>query len=647
MTRALLAAVLLLQGQDRTDLKAALAREIIGPSTAMEEVQAWLEPRIPAMPRVASAEEWTKTAARLRADVLEKVVFRGEAARWRDAKTKVEFLAEIEGGPGVRIRKLRYEALPGLWIPALLYLPEKPAGKVPVHLAVNGHDGKGKAADYKQIRCANLARRGMIALNVEWLGMGQLRGPGYGHYLMNQLDLLGTSGLAPFYLSMSRGLDLLLSLENADPARVAVHGLSGGGWQTITITALDPRVTLSNPVAGYSSFKTRVRHLKDLGDSEQTPCDLATVADYTHLTAMRAPRPTLLTFCAKDNCCFEAGYALQPLLDAARPAFALYGREDALRSHVNVDPGDHNFGLDNRQALYRMVGDSFFPGDPSYDPKEIASEVKTAQELEIELPKENATFNSLARALMAGLPRGSADRARLRELLRLETDSAVSAAEVGKEEKGGIRIVYRRLRVDDAWTLPSVELAPAEPRSTAVLFSEAGKAGAWAEAERLLAGGSRVVALDPFYYGESKIAQKDFLFALLVAAVGRRPLGIQASQVAAVARWAAGEFKGPVTVAAAGPRASLAALAAATLEEKAIAGLELHRPYGSLQEVIEQNLGVNQAPELFCFGLLESFDVRTLAALAAPRPLVVHGASERARKELEPLRGSYPALEIR
>src|SRR5262249_27080245 len=153
----------------------------------------------------------------------------------------------------------------------------------------------------------------------------------------------GTSGLAPFYLSMSRGLDLLLSLPNADPARVAVSGLSGGGWQTIVISSLDTRVTLSNPVAGYSSFRTRVRHLNDLGDSEQTPCDLATVADYTHLTAMRAPRPTLLTFNSKDNCCFESGYALPPLMDAATPVFKLFDREKALRSHVNDDPGTHNY----------------------------------------------------------------------------------------------------------------------------------------------------------------------------------------------------------------------------------------------------------------------------------------------------------------
>jgi hypothetical protein len=230
---------------DKAQLGEILGREIIGPRQAMLDAQEYLEPRIPRMPQVKSAAEWEQIANQLRADVLRKVVFRGEAAAWRDAKTKVEWLDTIPGGPGYRIKKLRYEALPGMWIPALLYEPEKLTGKVPVSLAVNGHDGNGKAADYKQIRCINQAKRGMLVLNVEWLGMGQLRTDGHRHGRMNQLDLCGTSGLAPFYLCMSRGLDLLLSLPNADPERVAVSGLSGGGWQTIFISSLDPRVMMA------------------------------------------------------------------------------------------------------------------------------------------------------------------------------------------------------------------------------------------------------------------------------------------------------------------------------------------------------------------------------------------------------------------
>src|SRR5262249_20151928 len=312
----------------------------------------YTDARILPMPVVQTAAEWEAYANRIRADVLDKVVFRGQAAAWRDAQTKVEWLDTIAGGPGYQIKKLRYEALPGLWIPALLYEPAKLAGKVPAILNVNGHDPKGKAAPYKQIRCINLAKRGILALNVEWLGMGQLRAEGYQHGRMNQLDLCGTSGLAPFYLCLRGGLDVLLGLPNADPDRVAVTGLSGGGWQTITISSLDTRVKLAVPVAGYSSFANKMKELKDLGDSEQTPTDLATIADYTHLTAMMAPRPTLLTYNAKDQCCFEAGYALPPLLEAAKPVFRLFGEETALRWHVNDNPGTYNYVKDKRQVIY-------------------------------------------------------------------------------------------------------------------------------------------------------------------------------------------------------------------------------------------------------------------------------------------------------
>jgi hypothetical protein len=607
--------------QDAPDLKKALSREIIGPQKAMEEIQDFIEPRVPTVPEVKTAAEWKVLDADLRKRVLEDVFFRGEAKKWAALPTRVEWEGEIPGGPGYAIRKLRYEAVPGLWIPALLYVPEKHSGRVPVHMAVNGHDGAGKAAGYKQIRCINLAKRGVISLNVEWFGMGQLKGTGYGHHLMNQLDLCGTAGLAPFYLSMKRGLDVLLSLENADPARVAVSGLSGGSWQTITISSLDTRVTLTNPVAGYSSFKTRVRHLKDLGDSEQTPSDLATVADYAHLTAMMAPRPTLLTFNSKDNCCFESNYALHPLLEAAQPLFRLLGAETNLRAHVNHDPGTHNFGLDNRQASYRMIGDHFFPDDSSYDAREIPSEqeVKKGDELAVELPKDNATFTTLARAVAAELPRPEGTAARLREILR------------GKEYKVTAGTTFRedgtsgwKLMMGKDFTVPAVEIAPAEPKSTVLIFSENGRAALASEVQKHLETGARVIAIDPFYYGESKIASHGFLFAMTAAAVGERPLGIQASQIAAAARWAEAEFKqGPVTVAAVGPRASVVAVAASALEPKAIAGLQLHQPMESLKELIEKGVGVDKMPELFCFGLLRDFDMKELIALVAPRPVEI------------------------
>src|SRR4029077_6431138 len=116
--------------------------------------------------------------------------------------------------PGYQIKKLRYEALPGLWIPALLYEPEKVVGKMPAVLNVNGHDSKGKAAPYKQVRCINQAKRGMLALNLEWYGMGQLATPGFQHGLIDGVDLCGTSGIATHFLAMRRALDILLTHDH-------------------------------------------------------------------------------------------------------------------------------------------------------------------------------------------------------------------------------------------------------------------------------------------------------------------------------------------------------------------------------------------------------------------------------------------------
>ncbi len=643
-------------------LRSVLQREIVGPVLPMTEVQHYCDRRVPDMPAVKTVAEWEQQAGEMRKDVLERIVFRGEAAGWRDAPSKVEWLDTIDGGPGYRIRKLRFEALPGLWIPALLYEPETLSGKVPVVLNVNGHTALGKQYPPKQIRCINQAKRGMIAMNVEWVGMGQLRGAGFGHYCMNQIDLCGTSGLAPFYLNMTRALDVLLSLEHADPARVAVAGLSGGGWQTIFISSLDKRVTLANPVAGYSSFKTRAWHLKDLGDSEQTPNDLATVADYAHLTAMRAPRPTLLTFNLHDGCCFEGAYALKPLMDAAGPIFALYGKESALRSHINDDPpGEHNFGIDNRQQLYRMFGDFFYPGDQSFNPEEIPSddEVQSAEALHVELPEPNADFNTLALRLSEALPRDAVlptdaesatvwqqtRRAKLREIVRAK-DYEVNAVAAGEEEKDGVKATFWRMHMGGEWTVPAVELVRGEPKKTALLVADDGRASVDAKAAELLAAGYRVIAADPFYFGESKIAERDFLFALLVAAVGDRPIGLQASQVGAIARWSAARHGGPVTLVALGTRSSAFALIAAALEGNAIDSVELHGSLGSLKEVIEQNWTVNQKPELFCFGLLESFDIQQIAALVAPRPVRFVDSTDRVKEELARLAAWYRLWQV-
>ena len=207
-------------------------------------------------------------------------------------------------------------------------------------------------------------------------------------------------------------------------------------------------------------------------------------------------------------------------------------------------------------------------------------------------------------------------RAQLREIVRAK-HSRATAQRTERAKHGETDVSFWRVRVDDQWTLPAVEFTPADARGTTILVADAGRKKVGPEVEALLKAGQRVVAVDPFYFGESRIRTHDYLYALLLAAVGDRPLGLQASQLTAVSRWAHERHaKAPVALKAVGPRSSLFALIAAALEPQAISGVEVTGGMSSLREVIENNGSVDKTPELFCFGLLEHFDIPQLRALA-------------------------------
>jgi len=627
---------LLLMGSSFTDaaspLEDVLQRPILDANTTQAETIRLAAPKVPTMPECETRKEWETHAEQIRSDVLDKVILRGVPTAWRDGPVNVEMLDEIPCGPGYRMQKLRYEAVPGFWIPAILYLPEKLEGKMPVFMNVNGHDGKGKQANYKQIRCINQAKRGIMALNVEWIHMGQLKVDENGHGRLNQLDLCGISGVGVFYLSIKRGLDVLLSLDHADPSRVGVAGLSGGGWQTILISSLDTRVTLANPVAGYSSLSTRFKIFADLGDSEQTPVDLAMYADYTHLTALLAPRQALLTYNAQDNCCFKSATALPPLLAAAEPIYQLYDVPQRLTSHINADPGTHNFLQENREALYTRIGRAFFPDDASYSDEEIPSgdEIKSFEDLFVPLPEDNATLNSLAITAMKNLPLNPAvptetaalrhwqeeRRKVLRKLVRYR-EYDVKAKSSLSEQSGETRVVRWTLKCDDTWTVPMVELSRGEPQETAILISAAGRASLADAVEKELSNGKRVLVPDLWYCGECHPRDRDYLFALILQTTGERPVGVQASQLAAIARWSRQQFgDAPVTLHAHGSFMTLPALIAAALEPSAIKATQLHSPQTSLKQTILEDVTFEKATNQYTFGLLREFDIPQLESLA-------------------------------
>ena len=253
------------------------------------------------------------------------------------------------------------------------------------------------------------------------------------------------------------------------------------------------------------------------------------------------------------------------------------------------------------------------------------------------LPRDN----KLPRGRLSALRWQSRARRQLQQRVRIPELTVVSEL-VHQESKNGIEASFWKLKMGGHWTVPAVELAQKENTGTVILVGDGGKKTLGAKAKHFLDSGYRVLAVDPFYFGESSIAQKDFLFALLISSIGERPLGIQAGQLIGISNWIKKNHEETtVTIATQGARSSLFALIAAGLGGQSIDGLVLHGSMGSLKEIIENNGSVDKTPELFCFGLLERFDIEQLVALAAPRSIEFIQPTARLVKELRSIEKWY------
>ena len=225
-------------------VKPILAGRIQATAVTAFQMQQFLAARGPKLPSPRTSQEWNETESRLREYLLDNIVFHGWPPEWISSRPRFEEVAVIETSYGYSLRKLRYEIVPGFWATAILYEPDHIRGKAPAILNVYGHLRLGgKAGEFIQKRCINFAKRGIVTLCLEWIGFGELSNPYNWHNDYGpHLNLAGANVLGLFYLAMRRGLDYLAGLPEVDPTRIGMTGLSGGGWQTVVLSALDPRV---------------------------------------------------------------------------------------------------------------------------------------------------------------------------------------------------------------------------------------------------------------------------------------------------------------------------------------------------------------------------------------------------------------------
>jgi dienelactone hydrolase len=580
----------------------------------------------------ATAEEWTRQERAYRQHILQDIVFHGWPEEWIRSAPRFVQTELLESANGYRRRKFRYEIVPGFESTAMLYEPSSLTGRVPAILNLVGHDPLGNATEYEQKRCINLAKNGMLALSLAWPGFGELNQPENSHDFGGQLDLVGANSLGYFYLVMRRGLDYLESLPNTDAKRIGVTGLSGGGWQTTVLSALDERVGVMVEVAGIGSMETNLARPTDTQEVEETATDLLNDFDYPFLVAMRAPRPTLLVHNEQDDCCFLAPLVKPYVYEQIRPFFKLYGAEDSFRWHENVDPGTHNYQLDNRRQAYEFFSEFFrSPKITTEIPSD--SEVLSLEEFRGRLPEGNLTTAGLARKLASqivreAVPKDGADRAawaklqreKLKNVLRYSEVSVTTPWKLISTKRPGLKALSYQFEFSNALSATGIWVAGnhvAPDAGFAIVLNDKGyKSSAQMVSDRVNRG-EQVLALDPLFFGATSPDETDPAYwELLVAGSGERPLGIEVAQLIAIAKFV-GSAKHRVRVETEGMRAQTVALAAAALQPALFSGVYARGGMSGFRYLLDAPVPYRTAPDLFCLDLFKYFDLDRLAAMAS------------------------------
>jgi dienelactone hydrolase len=629
-----------LNAQDQTPVGSALQPQVQSTDVTYFQLQRYLMKRIPPPQVPSRPEEWTKEEQRLRKHILEDIVYHGWPQDWVEAAPHFEQIDVIETGNGYRLRKFRYEIVPGFTSTAILYEPEKTQERTPAILNVIGHEPNGNAVEYEQKRCINFAKRGILALSLSWIGFGEMAQPENGHDNTARLDLVGSSAVGLFYLSMRRGLDYLASLPHADPARLGVTGLSGGGWQTIFLSALDQRVAVAVEVAGFGSQQSNLIRPEDTNEVEESPTDFTVNEDYPFLVALRAPRPTLLIHNAEDDCCFRADLVKPYIYEQVKPFFKLYGDESALAWHENRDPGTHNYQLDNREQAYRFFTQHFHL---PVTPDEIMSdaEIRSPQQLAVGLPANNLTVAGVARLLSSRIERpaipanqgeraswAQAQRAQLKSVIRFNPVSVENAWRMANTKQLGLHTLSYRFDFDNDLSATGIWLAATSTQpdapATIVLNDNGYKASESVVTERINRG-EQVLALDTILNGATRPLESNAsVWPMMLVTTGNRPLGLEVEQLLATAKWLQ-KTTGQKTIRLEtdGIRSQMIGLMAAALEPELFNEISSNDVLGSLGELLDGPLVFRTTPELFCLDLYKYFDIDRLEAVAAPTKIEV------------------------
>lgn len=161
-----------------------------------------------------------------------------------------------------RIENIRFQSGPGVYATANLYIPDG-KGPFPAVINMHGHWPNGRRTEITQITAQFLALNGYVCLNIDAWGAGErgtneheheYHGSNLGASLLDVDETLMGMQLA----DNIRGVDLLCSLPYVDKENIGATGASGGGNQTMWLSAIDNRIKAAVPVVSIGSFESYI-----------------------------------------------------------------------------------------------------------------------------------------------------------------------------------------------------------------------------------------------------------------------------------------------------------------------------------------------------------------------------------------------------
>lgn len=276
----------------------------------------------------ASLEAWE----RKRAEIKERV-FLNAGIFPDDSHLDIELHGKIKMD-GYTIHKLSFQSRKNLRVTANLFVPDG-EGPFPAILNVHGHTFKGKITDFVAARGHAFALEGFVVLSIDAIGAGErctVHGE-FEHHMYAGVPLLaiGESLLGAQVLDNMRGIDLLQSLDYVDSSRIGVTGASGGGNQTMWISALDSRVKASVPVVSVGTFEGYVGR----GNCWcETLFDGLNISEEWGILGMIAPNPLLIVTANKEKIEAFLPHEMLRSYKDAKKIYSLYGAEENLSYQI-------------------------------------------------------------------------------------------------------------------------------------------------------------------------------------------------------------------------------------------------------------------------------------------------------------------------